>query len=164
MENMPVSGSMAPPCLVPDGPGGVPFPLAWWWNGRDSNHQQTLRWVAKHKHGYPWGLSGRCKTFCCILAHAGRAAGRQAWPHRHQQWPAPLEKVCLQANMSILSLVASALLLPEDSGGEEVYWDFLLRFWEGRKGGCSAGTYCECGGCRAGKLSYKDWQSSLDSI
>lgn len=37
-------------------------------------------------------------------------------------------------------LLLLPLLLLEDSGGEKVYWDFLLRFWEGRKGGCSAGT------------------------
>lgn len=78
------------------------------WNGGDSNYEQILRWVAKNKHG-------------CLLLHFGacRQGSRQACPHRHQQWPALLEEVCLQENTNILSPVASALLL-EDSDSEEV--------------------------------------------
>ena len=85
----------------------------------------------------------------------GRAAGRQAHP-----W----ENMCLQASTSIISLVASAVLPHEGSGGEEVYSDFLLRFWEGRKDDWSADTCWKHGGCGAGEVSFKDWQSSLHSL
>lgn len=94
---------MAPPCLVPHDPGDVSFPWAWWGNERDSSHQQTLRWAAKNEPGYPWGLSGRYKTFWCILGHAGRAAGTQACPHRHQQWTSSWKR-CAHRKTEVSSL------------------------------------------------------------
>lgn len=84
------------------------------------------------------------------LAHAGSSGGHHPW-----------ENAWLWTSTSIFSVVAPALLPCESTGGEEVYGDFLLRFGERRKDGWSADTCWERGGCGAGEVTFKDWQSSL---
>lgn len=163
MEKMLISINMATPCLPAAGRrDGLSSPFLERGTGRDVVHHYTF-WMAREQGmgccradtGCLGGLPGM-RTSC--LPSVGVTV-MLVTGDQH-----PWDNVWLWASTSIASLVASARLPSEDTSFEEVCWDFLLRFWEGRKADWSADTCWEHRGCKASKMSFKDSQSSLNSF